>query len=85
MRAILISLSLLPGISCFADVNYSRPLWEEDKHFCYYRALIIEGSVSHLDTLIQQAKHSPKDMETILETMQFEVNNCKNALGFPRN
>jgi|GEM_PF-4632159 len=80
MKLLLISFCLSTGI-CFAQEPVLKPLWEEDSHFCYYRTLCIEGSVSKLANLIEDARENPEDIDSILDSMENEVENCKRALG----
>lgn len=80
MKSLLVSLCLTTGV-CFAHEPILKPLWEEDAHFCYYRTLCIEGSVSSLGNLIEEARENPENIDSILDLMENEVLNCKRALG----
>lgn len=80
MKIFLISLCMSTSI-CFAHEPVLKPLWEEDAHFCYYRTLCIEGSVYKLSELIQEARENPENINSLLDSMDNEVENCKRALG----
>ena len=88
MTSLLLALSTCLCAGCPED-NYAplKPLWEEEKHFCYYRTLAIEGSVAELAYLIEVAKENLDDPEKLsftLERMEDHVENCKNSLGWPK-
>lgn len=80
MRPLLLSLCMLSSILAYADQTFSKPLWQEEEHFAYYRVLCIEGSVSKIGTLIQEARETPSNISEILYQMENEVKNCKNCL-----
>lgn len=85
MKKILISFALMSNICCMASETYLKPLWLEDSHFCQYRTLCIEGSVCRIEKLVEEARNNPGNIEDLLDFIDVEVINCKNALGWPSN
>lgn len=85
MNKILISFALMANICCVASEPTLKPLWEEDSHFCHYRTICIEGSVSRLHTLVKEARNNPESIENLLDCMEMEIVNCKNSLGITTN
>lgn len=83
MNKILISFALMANICCVASEPFLKPLWEEDSHFCHYRTLCIEGSISRIGELVKEAHNNPENIEDLLECIEIEVFNCKNSLGMP--
>lgn len=83
MNKILISFAMMANICCVASEPTLKPLWEEDSHFCHYRTLCIEGSISKMETLVKEARNNPESIADILNLMEIELVNCKNSLGMP--
>jgi len=81
MKKIFISLAMIANIYCVASESTLKPLWEEDAHFCYYRTLCIEGSISRMETLVKEARNNPESIADILNLIEIEIVNCKNSLG----
>jgi hypothetical protein len=81
MKRLIASLCLSTSF-CIAQESSLKPLWEEESHFCYYRTLCIQGSVTSLGNLIEEAKENPENIDSILDSMKNEVENCKRALGY---
>jgi hypothetical protein len=82
-KKILISFVVFIKTYCIAMEPFLKPLWEEDAHFCYYRTLCIEGSVYTIGSLVKEARIHPENTPIILDKIEKEVFNCKNALGSP--
>ena len=57
-----------------------QPLWLEEPHFCQYRTLHIENSVYMTGALIKEARKYPEAIDILLDAMEQEMNNAKQAL-----
>ena len=84
-KKLLISFAVFSNFCCISCEPVLKPLWQEDSHFCHYRTLCIEGSISSISTLVKEAHNSPENIVSILDRIENEVINCKNSLGIPLN
>jgi hypothetical protein len=80
MKKLLFSACMLACIAGYADQTFLKPLWQEEEHFAYYRVICIEGSISKIGILIQEARDNPTDISELLNDMEQEIKNCKNCL-----
>jgi hypothetical protein len=80
MKKLLLSVFMLSCAVAYANETFLKPLWQEEEHFAYYRVICIEGSISKIGILIQEARDNPGDISELLNDMEQEIKNCKNCL-----
>lgn len=57
-------LTILFCVFAFSKA-FATPLWEEDRHFIHYKALVMEGDLMEIDRLVDDLREKYGDDESL--------------------
>lgn len=58
--------------------NYSiKPIWEDDKHFCYYKSLCIISELDKIENIVSMLMNGNYDNDLLLSSIKQEIKNLR--------
>lgn len=57
--------------------NSIKPIWEEDKHFLYYKSLCIISELDKIESIVSMLMNGNYDNDLLLSSIKQEIKNLR--------